>query len=214
MYVPSHFAETRPDALRRLIEHNPLGALVINGPNGLDANHLPFELDEATGEHGILRGHVARANPVWKEAGDGAEVLVIFRAMDAYVSPNWYPSKHESHRQVPTWNYQVVNVHGKIRIMDDENYVRGVVARLTRTHEPRVNAEKAWKMGDAPKEYIDAMLQAIVGIEIEITKIVGKSKLSQNREERDRVSAAQELEQRGQQAISSAMLGCTGSGLI
>ena len=208
MYIPPHFTESRPDELRRLIEHNPLGALVSNGPNGFDANHLPFELDEASGEHGVLRGHVARANPVWKEARDGEEVLVIFRAMDAYISPNWYPSKHETQRQVPTWNYQVVNVHGKIRIVDDEKYVRAVVARLTRIHEARTDAEKAWRMGDAPKEYIDAMLQAIVGIEIEIARIIGKSKLSQNREERDRVSAAEELGRRGQQAISNAMLNC------
>ncbi len=206
MYIPSHFTEFRPDELRRLIEHNPLGALVNNGPNGLDANHLPFELDEATGEHGVLRGHVARANSVWKEVGDGEDVLVIFRAMDAYISPNWYPSKHESHRQVPTWNYQVVNVHGKIRIVDDVKYVRGVVARLTRMHEARTDAKNEWRMGDAPKEYIDTMLQAIVGIEIEIATIVGKSKLSQNQEERDRVSAAEELGRRGQQAISNAML--------
>ena len=206
MYLPAHFTESRPDELRRLIEHNPLGALVSNGPNGLDANHLPFELDEAAGEHGVLRGHVARANPVWKEVGDGDDVLVIFRAMDAYISPNWYPSKHETHRQVPTWNYQVVHVHGKIRIVDDEKYVRGVVARLTRTHEARTDVKNAWRMGDAPKEYIDAMLRAIVGIEIEIARIAGKSKLSQNREERDRVSAAEELGRRGQQAISDAML--------
>ncbi len=211
MYLPPHFAETRPEELRRLIEHNPLGALVINGPNGLDANHLPFELDAAAGEHGVLRGHVARANPVWKEADNGADVLVIFRATDAYISPNWYPSKHENHRQVPTWNYQVVHTHGKIRFIDDENYVRGVVARLTRTHEARANAGKAWRMGDAPKEYIDTMLKAIVGLEIDITKIVGKSKLGQNREERDRINAAEELGRRGQQAISKAMLGGTDS---
>jgi transcriptional regulator len=206
MYIPPHFTESRPDELCRLIEHNPLGALVSNGPNGLDANHLPFELDEATGARGVLRGHVARANPVWKEVGDGEDVLVIFRATDAYISPNWYPSKHESHRQVPTWNYQVVQVHGKIRIVDDEKYLRCVVARLTRVHDARTNVKNAWRMGDAPKEYIDAMLQAIVGIEIEIARIVGKSKLSQNREERDRISAAEELGRRGQQAISNAML--------
>jgi transcriptional regulator len=206
MYLPPHFTETRPDELRRMIGHNPLGALVTNGPNGLDANHIPFELDQAAGEHGVLRGHVARANPLWKEVGDGAEVLVIFRAMDAYISPNWYPSKHESHRQVPTWNYQVVNVHGKIRIVDEEKYVRGVVARLTRIHEARTDANRPWQMKDAPRDYIDAMLKSIVGIEIEIARMAGKSKLSQNREERDRVAAAEELGRRGQQSISDAML--------
>jgi transcriptional regulator len=206
MYIPPHFEEARLDELHRIIGEYPLGALVIKGPNGLDANQLPFKLDGASGERGVLRAHVARANPVWTEVRDGDDVLVIFRAADAYISPNWYPSKHEIHREVPTWNYQVVNVHGKIRIRDDERYVRGVVARLTRTHETKTDAGKAWRMADAPKEYIDGLLKAIVGIEIEITRIVGKSKVSQNREERDRVSAAEELGKRGQQVISSAML--------
>lgn len=205
MYVPAHFAEPQPDALRRLIESNPLGALVINGPDGLDANHLPFEFDQAVGEHGMLRGHVARANPIWKDACNGDEVLVIFRAMDAYISPNWYPGKLDNHKQVPTWNYQVANVHGNITIIDDEKYVRSVVARLTRTHEAATNGANAWRMGDAPPEYIDTMLQAIVGIEITITKIVGKAKLSQNREERDRLGAADGLERHGQREISEAM---------
>ena len=206
MYVPPHFEEVRFDELQRIIGQHPLGALVINGPNGLDANHVPFELDAAPGERGVLRAHVARANPVWTEVRDGDDVLVIFRAADAYVSPNWYPTKHESHKAVPTWNYQVVNVHGKIGIRDDERYVRGLVARLTRTHEAHANPGNAWRMTDAPKEYIDEMLKAIVGIEIEITRIVGKSKVSQNREERDRVSVAEELGKRGHEELSGAML--------
>ena len=205
MYLPPHFAEARQDELQRLIEHNPLGALVVNGPNGLDANHIPFEFGDAAGERGILRAHVARANPVWKEVGDGDDVLVIFRATEAYISPNWYPSKHEFHKQVPTWNYQVVHVHGKIRIRDDEKYVRGVVARLTRTHEAKTNAARAWRMADAPADYIDGMLKLIVGLEVEITRIVGKSKLSQNKEERDRLGAAEELARRGQEAIAEAL---------
>ncbi|MGZ5744159.1 MAG: FMN-binding negative transcriptional regulator, partial [Burkholderiales bacterium] len=150
--------------------------------------------------------HVARANPVWKEIKDGDEVLVIFRAADAYISPNWYPSKHESHRQVPTWNYQAVHVHGKVKIRDDEKFVRGVVARLTRVNETRTGSAKPWKMTDSSKEYIDQMLTAIVGIEIEIRKMIGKWKLSQNREERDRVGAAEELRKRGEVGTSTAML--------
>src|SRR5690606_37204802 len=117
---------------------------------------------------------------------EGEEVLVIFRAGEAYISPNCYPSKHETHRLVPTWNYQVVHVYGKIRIHDDERFVRGVVARLTRMHEARAGSERPWKMTDAPKEHIDRLLTAIVGIEIEIRKLIGKRKLSQNRDERDR----------------------------
>jgi transcriptional regulator len=206
MYVPQHFEETRVDELHRIITEYPLGALVINGPNGLDANHLPFYLDPRAGEQGHLLAHVARANPVWSGVKDGDEALVIFRAVDAYVSPNWYPSKHDFHRQVPTWNYQVVHVHGKVKIRDDEKFVRGVVARLTRTHEARTESPKPWRMTDSSKEYIDQMLTAIVGIEVEITRMIGKWKLSQNREERDRISAAEELGKRGKQVIATAML--------
>jgi transcriptional regulator len=206
MFLPRHFEETRLTELHRVIAEYPLGALVVNGPSGLDANHLPFELDLAAGEHGRLLAHVARANPVWQETRDGDEVLVIFRAADAYISPNWYPSKREFHRQVPTWNYQAVHVHGKIRIRDDERFVRGVVARLTRANEARTGADKPWKMTDSSKEYIDQMLSAIVGIEITISKMIGKWKLSQNREARDQIGAAEELHKRGEQAMSAAML--------
>lgn len=206
MYLPGHFEETRPEELRRMMAAYPLGAFVINGPNGLDANHLPFELHPDAGEHGQLLAHVARANPVWKEVNDGDEVLVIFRAADAYISPNWYPTKHEFHRQVPTWNYQAVHVHGKVHVRDDERFVRGVVARLTRVNEARAGSPRPWKMTDSSKEYIDQMLTAIVGIEVDITRIVGKWKLSQNKEKRDRLSAAEELRHRGAHSISEAML--------
>jgi len=206
MYLPAHFEESRPEELHRVITEYPLGALIVRGPDGLDANHLPFELHPERGERGHLLAHVARANPVWKEAKEGDEVLVIFRAADAYVSPNWYPSKHEFHRLVPTWNYQAVHVHGTLGIRDDERFVRGVVARLTRVNEKRTGAEKPWKMTDSPAEYIDRMLASIVGLEIAITRMVGKWKLSQNREERDRVGAAEELGRRGDKAISAAML--------
>jgi transcriptional regulator len=201
MYVPKHFEEGRDDELLRTIAAYPFGALVVNGPHGLDANHLPFLLDEKK-----LLAHVARANPLWREVKDGDEALVIFRAGDAYISPNWYPSKHELHRQVPTWNYRVVHVHGRISIRDDASFVRGVVARLTHTHEAQTASEKPWKMTDAAPGYIDQMISAIVGIEIEVTRIVGKWKLSQNKEERDRVNAAAELRKRGEEEISAAML--------
>ena len=209
MYLPEHFEETRVEELHRLIAEYPLGALVVNGPAGLDANHLPFELHVGAGEPGRLTAHVARANPLWKEVKDGDGVLVIFRAADAYISPNWYPTKHETHRQVPTWNYQTVHVHGTITIRDDPRFVRGVVGRLTRTHEMRTEPERPWKMSDSSHEYIDDALAAIVGIEIAITKMVGKWKLSQNKEERDRQGAAEALRQRGDQVTSAAMLKAT-----
>jgi transcriptional regulator len=147
---------------------------------------------------------VARNNPVWQSVSDGDEVLVVFRAQEAYISPNWYPSKHEAHNQVPTWNYKVVHVHGRFTVRDDERYVRAVVARLTRKHE--ASQPTPWKMGDAPQDYIDAMLKAIVGIEIEVTRLVGKFKLSQNRQVRDRLSAAQALIDQGDAELGHAML--------
>ncbi len=211
MYLPEHFEEARDDELLRTIAAYPLGALVVRGPAGLDANHVPFLIDEASENPRKLLAHVARANPLWKDAKDGDEALVIFRAGEAYISPNWYPSKHELHRQVPTWNYRVVHVHGTLYIRDDVRFVRGVVARLTRTHEGQTGSPKPWKMTDASPEYIDQMLANIVGIEIEITKIVGKWKLSQNKDERDRGNAADELRKRGEQEISHAMLKTTGA---
>ena len=207
MYLPGHFEETRLDELHRFVDEHPFGALVVHGPNGLDANHLPFLLEPAAGAYGRLLAHVARANPLWREAKDGDEALVIFRAEDAYVSPNWYPSKHEAHRQVPTWNYRVVHVHGTLAIRDDERFVRGVVARLTRVHEARTGSATPWRMGDAPADYLDRMLGAIVGIEVEITAIVGKWKLGQNKDERDRLGAAEALSERGLEAIAAAMRG-------
>ncbi|WP_325435224.1 FMN-binding negative transcriptional regulator [Pseudomonas nitroreducens] len=202
MYVPAHFEETRADELHRLIREYPLGILVTGHDGLLDANHLPFEL-ELSAERPLLRAHVARNNPVWQES-DGEDVLVIFRGEHAYVSPNWYPSKHEAHRQVPTWNYQVVHVRGRLKVMDEERFVRGVVGRLTRTHE--ASEAKPWKMSDSTPEFISGMLANIVGIEVEISEIVGKSKLSQNKEDRDRLGAAEALGQRGNTALAGAMV--------
>ena len=200
MYTPAHFSIKSREALHKIIVTNPLGALVTMTPEGLDANHIPFELDP---DRGVLTAHVARANPVWQQCKDGANALVIFRGNQSYISPNWYPSKHETHRQVPTWNYEVVHVHGVLTVQDEERFVRGVVARLTRVHE--ASEPKPWKMTDSAPEYIDSMLKAIVGIEIAITRLEGKTKLSQNRETRDRQSAAQTLIRQGQAQLGEAM---------
>ena len=204
MYVPAHFDESRTEVLHDFIKQHPFGMLVTYGAGGLDANHIPFELHSGQGGKGALTAHVARANPVWRDVSDGDEVLVVFRAADAYISPNWYPSKHEFHKQVPTWNYMVVHAYGRITVRDDERFVRGVVGRLTRTHE--ASQPKPWKMGDSPKETIDVMLKAIVGMEIEITRIVGKSKLSQNKEARDLRGAGEMLKAQGDHVIGDAML--------
>ncbi|MNR90362.1 Protease synthase and sporulation protein PAI 2 [compost metagenome] len=203
MYIPADFEVTQIDEMHQLMRNAPLGILFTHGISGLDANHLPFELQADNTEFGILHAHVSRSNPIWQDLKNGDEVLVVFRAGDAYISPQWYPSKQEHHQQVPTWNYRVVHAYGRVTIWDDERYVRGVVARLTRTHE--ATQPEPWKMTDAPKDYLEPMLKAIVGIEIEITQLQGKSKLSQNKEHRDVLGVANALTKTGQLEIAEAM---------
>lgn len=203
MYIPDHFAETRPDELARIIRVHPLGMLVTHGSAELDADHIPFEFDAGVGTPGVLLAHVARANTLWQRCPTGTPVMVVFRGAEAYISPNWYPSKHEAHRQVPTWNYEVVHAHGTITIHDDERFVRRIVARLTRQHEAA--EPRPWKMGDSAPEDIDTLLRHIVGIEITLTSLVGKVKLSQNKEARDRLNAADTLEARGRNDMARAM---------
>lgn len=204
MYLPAHFEESDPDRLRALIVEHPFGILVTQGANGLDANHLPFDLEVRHDSVGILHTHVARANPLWKDIASGNEVLVVFRAADAYISPNWYPSKHEHHRQVPTWNYMVAHAHGRVTVHDDERYLRGLVGRLTKHHEAA--QPRPWRMGDSSPTFISEMLASIVGLEIEITRLVGKFKLSQNKEARDVLGAADALKAHGQNAVADAMV--------
>lgn len=203
MYIPDHFAENRPEELHRIIREHPLGILVTHTDAGLDANHIPFELDAEVGPHGLLSAHVARANPIWQSCSTGTPVMVVFRGAEGYISPNWYPSKHEAHRQVPTWNYEVVHAHGILTIHDDERFVRRIVARLTKRHES--TEPKPWKMGDSAPEFIDDMLHHIVGIEIALTSLVGKRKLSQNKDSRDRLGAADALQARGTEKLSDLM---------
>jgi transcriptional regulator len=205
MYLPEQFAEQRVEELQRIIRDFPLGTIVTHTGQGLDANHIPFELDPERGAYGTLQGHIARANPLWTGVPNGADVLVIFRGNDGYISPSWYPSKQETHRHVPTWNYEVVHAHGKLRIVDDEKFVRGVLARLTRRHEAA--EPRPWKMGDAPADYLDQMLKMIVGIEVEISRVQGKRKLGQNRDARDLEGAVRALRDRGQTALADAMEG-------
>ena len=203
MYIPPHYAQTQPEHLHRIMRTHPLGVLVTTSAEGLDADHIPFEFDPGAGPLGTLSAHVARANPLWQRCPSGTAVMVIFRGAEAYVSPSWYPSKHEAHRQVPTWNYEVVHAHGRLTVRDDERFVRGLVARLTRHHEAA--EPRPWKIGESAPEFIDEMLSKIVGLEIEITSLTGKSKLSQNKEARDRLGAAETLAARGHDELAQAM---------
>jgi transcriptional regulator len=192
MYLPAHFEESRIDVLHALIRRHPLGLLVTQDPAGLAANSIPFLVDPGPGPFGTLRAHVARANPVWREARMDADSLVVFQGPQAYVSPGWYASKAESGKVVPTWNYVVVQARGRLRIVDDAAWLRTLVGRLTDTHE--ASRPTPWKVGDAPADYVATMLRAIVGIEIEITALAGKWKVSQNRHAADRAGVAQGLD--------------------
>ena len=184
MYVPAHFEETRPGVLHQLIREYSLAALVTLGPAGLNANHIPLELDPEPAPLGTLRGHVARGNPVWRDFSTDVEVLAIFQGPQAYISPAWYRTKQVTGKVVPTYNYAVVHAYGTMRIVEDRTWLRGLVERLTDRHE--AGKPKPWKVTDAPADFVEQMLGAIVGIEIPLTRLVGKWKVSQNRPVADR----------------------------
>ncbi len=183
MYLPSHFREDRPEVLRELIAKHPLAALISNGDTGLEANHIPLLFDPTSGPHGVLTGHLARANTQWQEMAN-QEVLAIFQGPQAYISPDWYPTKHETGKAVPTWNYAVVHVWGTVEVFEGGSRLREFLTRLTQRHEG--DRPTPWAVADAPADYIDNLLRAIVGIELRITRIEGKWKVSQNQPARNR----------------------------
>ena len=191
MHIPKHFNQSEVAAVNELILANPLGALVTNGPTGLSANHIPFELIPESGSYGLLKGHVARGNPVWKEVAPDAEVLVIFQGANSYISPSWYPSKEMDGKVVPTWNYVVAHAYGRMRSINCTSWLRAHVEALTAREES--GFKHPWSVDDAPIEYIEKMLGAVVGIEIEVTRFEAKWKVSQNRSAVDRKGVAREL---------------------
>ena len=195
MYVPSHFEETRADVLHQLIRAHPLAALVTLGAAGLNANHIPFEIEPAPAPCGTLRGHVARANPVWRDAAADVDALVIFQGPQAYVTPSWYATKRETGKVVPTYNYMVVHAYGPLRVVEDRAWLRALVERLTNRFEAA--RPQPWAVKDAPGDYIETMLGAIVGIEIPVARLVGKWKASQNRPAKDRTGVIAGLHESG-----------------
>jgi len=192
-YLPDHFREDDPDRIRAVIDEHPLATLVAHDDTGLHAHHLPLLLDPDQGPHGTLIGHVARNNTLWQTAAN-TDVLVIFQAANAYITPNWYPSKEETHEVVPTWNYAVVHAWGPLLVHEDEKWLRGAVGRLTQAME-RHN-DRPWKMGDAPQPFLRDLLENIVGIEIPVSRVLGKRKASQNRTIEDREGAIAGLKTR------------------
>ena len=184
MVIPEPFEERELAVLHGLIEAHPLGTWVTAAVAPLEVNHIPFALDRHGGEFGTLVGHVARVNPVWKSAS-ATESVVVFQGPESYITPSWYPTKHEHGKAVPTWNYVVVHAYGVPRVIDDREWLRQHVSELTHRHE--AGRAVPWHVSDAPSGYIDTLLGAIVGIEIPIARLVGKWKLSQNRALRDQL---------------------------
>src|SRR5262245_8771337 len=198
MYLPKHFEETRVPVLHELIRAHPLAALVVLTARGLDANHIPMEIDPDPAPHGTLRGHIARANPLWREVAPDAAALAIFQGPSIYISPSHYVTKRETGKVVPTWNYAVVHAHGPLHFIDDRAWLRGFVTRLTARHEAK--RRDPWKITDAPGEFIETQLGAIIGIELPITRLIGKWKVSQNRPPHDREGVVEGLRQQGDPA--------------
>lgn len=201
MYLPKHFEETRTEVLHELLRAHPLGLLVTQPGGELRADSIPFMLDAQRGPHGTLVAHVARANSLWRDAAD-TKVLAVFQGPQAYVSPSAYPSKAEHGKVVPTWNYIMVQARGRLRAIEDPAWLHALVSRLTDRHE--ANRPAPWQVGDAPTDYIDKMLGAIVGIEVEIEAIAGKWKVSQNRSAADREGVARTLAADGGEAAAMA----------
>lgn len=197
MYSPQQHEETRLDVLHALMRAYPLGTWVMLGEGELLANHIPFALDPTRGEFGTLVGHVARANPIWKTARQSIPGTIIFQGPQTYISPSWYPSKHEHGKAVPTWNYAVVHVQGQPTFIDDRGWLHQQLGKLTDEHEA---AQKLpWKIDDAPPDFTEKLLREIVGVEIPILRIVGKWKTNQNRPESDKLGVIAGLWGKGDQ---------------
>lgn len=206
MYQPPHFVETRPEVLHGLIRTHPLGLLISNGSDGPVANAIPFLLDAEAGPNGRLRAHLAKANPQWRLLADNpaSPVLIVFQGSDAYVTPSWYETKRETGKVVPTWNYAIVQVRGTVKVIDDQDWLAQQIAELTASQES--DREAPWAVTDAPAPFIQSQIKGIIGLEIEISEIHGKWKVSQNRPVADRVGVAEGLESEGLHSPDMAKL--------
>lgn len=194
MYLPKHFAETDLAILHDLMRANPLATIVSHGPDGLSANHIPLLLADAA-PRGMLQGHIARANPLWKAGNVTGEVLVIFQGDESYISPSGYATKAEHGKVVPTWNYTAVHAYGELRVIDDPDWILAQISALTASNEAAL--PQPWAVTDAPADYIEKMLGAIVGIEITISRLLGKWKVSQNQPPANQASLIAALERAG-----------------
>lgn len=203
MYTPPAFAEHDAEAIAAIIRAARLPILVSTGPGGIEASHLPLLYHAEPAPHGRLIGHLARANPQWRALRDGAPAMAIFQAHDFYVSPNWYETKRETGKVVPTWNYEAVHAYGPVEIVEDAAGLHEIVAALTERHEATQPAP--WRVEDAPADYRAAQYKGIVGVVMTIERIVAKRKLSQNRPPADRQGVIAGLEAAGDHASAAAM---------
>ncbi|HEX7199906.1 MAG TPA: FMN-binding negative transcriptional regulator [Dongiaceae bacterium] len=202
MYLPPHFKQEELPALQGSMRAARLATLVTLGAEGMEASHVPILLDEGEGPFGVIRGHLARANPQWRRAATETLALAMFLGPDAYVSPNWYATKRETGKVVPTWNYLAIHAYGRVEFFEDAERLRAIVTSLTQRHEGR--REKPWAVSDAPEDYIQAQLRGIIGFRLPIDRLEGKWKLSQNRPEVDRRGVIEGLEGEGG-ALESAI---------
>jgi len=195
MYIPTHFREERVEVLHQLIQQHRLATLVTLGADGLIANHMPLVLEPAPAPLGTLRGHLSRANSQWRDSLPGVSALAIFHGPEAYITPSWYPTKDETGRVVPTWNYIVVHAYGPLRTFEDRCLLEQHVRTLTNLQEAAL--PHPWSVDNAPAEFFQSQLNAIIGIEIPITRLEGKWKVSQNRSAPDRAGVVKGLQASG-----------------
>lgn len=191
MYIPKHFDESRTDVMHELMRARPLATLITLASTGLEANHIPLHLTDDAPPFGTLRGHVARANSLWKDYAKELEVLAVFQGPDAYVTPSWYPTKAEDGKAVPTWNYAVAHAYGALRIIDDAAWLRAHLETLSAHNEAAF--PEPWQLADAPHDFTEKLIGAVVGIEIVITRLSGKWKVSQNQPPRNQAGVIEGL---------------------
>lgn len=193
MYIPKVFKQDDAKEIYELIRCYPLATLVCNDSSGLNATHIPFILAQSNNGKGVLQAHIAKTNPLWQNVNENSNVLVVFNGPSCYISPNYYPSKEEDGRAVPTWNYVTAHLQGKISFVHDEKWILNMIDQLTAQQE--ATQPEPWSSSDAPEKYIDRMLQAVVGIEIEIESSEGKWKLSQNHSDKNKAGVVSSLSQ-------------------
>lgn len=204
MYIPKHFDEPRIDVMQALIRDYPLATLVTLSATGLNANHIPLHLANDGSAYGSLRGHVARSNPILADLDKQTEVMAIFQSENAYVSPSWYATKQETGKVVPTWNYAAVHAYGTLKVIDDPAWIRLQLEALTAEHE--ANFPAPWAVSDAPLDFTERLIAQIVGIEIHLTRLQGKWKVSQNQPPENRNGVIKGLNESGKPEMAALVV--------